>query len=107
LTKPDGSTDRNKFENWVFEQLGGNPYQIDPQALVNAEKERIPELFRKVFPGHEIDELKRMSPEARGYWGSWVANHMQVTYSRAETARNTGIMKHKEMMSFLDRAQRQ
>jgi len=74
---------------------------------VNAEKERIPELFRKVFPGHEIDELKRMSPEARGYWGSWVANHMQVTYNRAETARNTGIMKHKEMMSFLDRAQRQ
>jgi len=107
LTKPDGSIDRNKYENWLFEQMGGNPYQIDPQALVNAEKERIPELFRKVFPGHEIEEINRFSPEARGYWGSWVANHMQVIYNRAEDARNAGIMKHKEMMSFLDRAQKQ
>lgn len=106
LTKTDGSIDRSKFENWIFEQLGGNPYQIDPQALVNAEKERIPELFRRMFPGHEMDELKRFSPEARAYWGAWVANHMQATYSRAETARNIGIMKHKEMMSLLERAQR-
>jgi len=103
LTRSDGSIDREKFENWIFEQMGGNPYKIDPQAMVNAEKERLPDLFRQVFPGHEMDELKRFSPEARGYWGSWVANHMQAVYNRAQSDRNSGINKHREMMTFLDR----
>jgi S1-C subfamily serine protease len=103
LTKPDGTLDRDKFESWLFEQLGGNPYKIDPQALANAEKERFPELFRQVFPGHEIEDLKKFSPEARAYWGTWVANHMQAVYNRAANERNAGIRKHQEMMAFLDR----
>lgn len=106
LTKPNGTVDRDKFESWLFEQMGGNPYKIDPQALANAEKDRLPELFRQVFPGHEIDDLKRFSPEARAYWGTWVANHMQAVYNRAASEKSAGIRKHQEMMAFLDRMQK-
>lgn len=104
LTKPDGSIDRDLFERWVFEQIGGDPSKIDPQVQVEAEREKLPEYFRKIFPGREMEDLPRMSPEARGYWGSWVANHLQAAWSRAENARNSGMMKHRQMMALLDRA---
>lgn len=107
LTRPDGSIDKDKYENWIFEQMGGDPYKIDPQAMVNAEKEKLPELFRQVFPGHEIDELRRFAPESRGYWGSWVANHMQAVYNNAHREKASKIAMHKQLMDLLDRAQRQ
>ncbi len=106
LTKSDGSIDRDLFERWVFEQIGGDPSKIDPQAQVDAEREKLPEYFRKIFPGREMEDLPRLSPEARGYWGSWVANHLQAAWSRAESARSSGMMKHRQMMALLDRASR-
>lgn len=106
LTKPDGSIDRDRFDSWFFEQAGSNPYKIDPQALVNAEKERLPELFRQVFPGHEMDELRRFPPESRAFWGTYVANHMQEVYNRAQREKTVGIAAHKQLLAILEAEQR-
>ena len=103
LSRPDGTLDRDRYESWVFELIGGNPEKINPEAEVSAEKERIPEHFKNIFPGHEISELNRFSPEARAYWGSWVANHFQATYNRAESTRNAGIISYRQMMYLFDR----
>jgi hypothetical protein len=70
LTGSDGAPDRDRFEKWVLE-IFGNPSKIDPQAEVESEKARLPEHFRKIFPGYELEQLGRFAPEARAYWGSW------------------------------------
>ncbi len=103
LTRSDGSLDRERFEKWVFEILGANPYKVDPQAEVEAERARLPEHFRKVFPGYEVEHLGRFTPEARAYWGSWVSNRLQGVFDRASRTRQEGIAKHKQLMEYFDR----
>lgn len=103
LTGPDGAPDRERFEKWVFEILGGNPYKIDPRAEVEKERSRLPEHFRKLFPGHEIDHLSRFAPEARAYWGSWIANRFQSVFDRASRAKQEGIARHRQLMEYFDR----
>ena len=102
LTRDDGTPDRDRFERWIFDQMGRNPYKINPQAEVEAERERLPEHFQKIFPGYEMEQLGRFAPEARAYWGSWVANHMQRTYEQASRARQEGIQQHKQLMEIFD-----
>ncbi len=102
LTRDDGTPDRDRFEHWVFEILGRNPYRIDPQAEAEAEREKLPEYFSKIFPGYEIEQLGRFAPEARAYWGSWVANRLQHAYDQAARAKQEGIGLHRQLMSYFD-----
>ena len=78
-------------------------HKIDPRAEVEKERARLPEHFRKLFPGHEIDHLGRFAPEARAYWGSWIANRFQSVFDRASRAKQEGIARHRQLMEYFDR----
>ena len=103
LTRSDGSLDRLLYEKWVFEMLGGNPFKIDPQAEGEAERARLPDHFRKIFPGYELANLERFTPEARAYWDTWVSNRLQEVSGRAARAKEEGMARHRQWMEAFDR----
>ncbi len=99
ISTPDGSLDRNRYERWVFEQIGGNPRDIDPQAAVNKAREELPDLFRKVFPPqYSLGDLPQMPQDAQNHWQRMVNQHLANAYNGAVQKRNKAILQHRVMM---------
>jgi hypothetical protein len=99
ISTPDGMLDRSRYERWVFEQIGGNPQDIDPQAAVTRAREELPDLFRKVFPSqYSMSDLPQMPQDAQNYWQRVVNSHLANAYNGAVQKRNNMILRHRVMM---------
>ncbi|NPU85368.1 MAG: serine protease [Syntrophaceae bacterium] len=99
ISAPDGSLDRNRYERWVFEQIGGNPQDIDPQAAVTRAKEDLPNLFRQVFSSqYDMSDLPNMPEDARNHWERVVNHHLANAYNGAVQKRNRAILQYRVMM---------
>jgi len=99
ISTPDGSLDRNRYERWVFDQIGGNPQDIDPQAAVTRAKEELPDVFRQVFPSqYTMNDLPSMPQDARNHWERVVNHHLANAYNGAVQKRNRAILQHRVMM---------
>lgn len=99
ISTPDGSLDRSRYERWVFEQIGGNPQDIDPQAAVTRAKEELPDVFRQVFPSqYTMNDLPGMPQDARNHWERVVNHHLANAYNGAVQKRNRAILQHRVMM---------
>jgi hypothetical protein len=99
ISTPDGSLDRNRYERWVFDQIGGNPQDIDPQAAVAKARDDLPDLFRKVFPSqYAMSDLPEMSPDAQNHWQRVVNQYLANAYNGAVQKRNKAILQYRVMM---------
>ncbi len=99
ISGPDGSLDRARYERWVFDQIGGNPRDIDPQAAATRAKEELPDLFRQVFPPqYNMSDLPNMPQEARNHWDKVVNHHLANAYNQAVQKRNRAMLQYGMMM---------
>jgi hypothetical protein len=99
ISTPDGALDRSRYERWVFDQIGGNPQDIDPQAAATRAKDELPDVFRQVFPSqYTMSDLPNMPQEARNHWEKVVNHHLANAYNGAVQKRNRAILQYRMMM---------
>jgi len=99
ISGPDGSLDRDRFEHWVFEQIGGNPQDIDPQAAVVRAREELPDVFRRTFQSqYALGDLPKMPQEAQNHWQRVANLHLANAYNGALQKRNKAVLQYRVMM---------
>lgn len=102
VSRPDGSLDRERFEKWAVEQIGGNPDHIDPEREGRADVENKREsVFRSVFPHKSMNDGS-LTPAEKDYLERIYHRHYVEAYNKAVSRRNEAIRKYRSMMQQFD-----
>jgi hypothetical protein len=77
---PNPVNRRKDFESQLFQQIGGNPFLIDPVAEVREADKNLPQLFEAVFQGQATwADMATLTKEQRAHWQTVVnAYHAHV-----------------------------
>ncbi|MFC1579556.1 S1C family serine protease [Thermodesulfobacteriota bacterium] len=97
-------SNRDKYEEYVFRQIGGNPLDIDPMEEVRKAGAELPALFRRVFRGKRWSDRHRMTKHQANFWNEYIKTYREDVYNSAVSRRGTGISKYNWMMSQFDNA---
>jgi S1-C subfamily serine protease len=103
VSRPDGSLDREKFDKWAMDQVGGNPDNISPEKEAqSALDQKREELFKSIFPNRSMRDSNLTSAEKealeRRYYRYYVEN-----YNVAMSRRNEAVRKYNSMMWQFDK----
>jgi hypothetical protein len=100
---PPPRPSRDEFEKIVFDQIGGNPFGMNPyDAVVQSDKE-LPELFNHVFAGRAIYlDLPKLSKDERAYWEQIKKQHHERVYKQALSQKQGMLEQYKWMMGKYD-----
>jgi hypothetical protein len=100
--------DRNRFEKTVFEQIGGNPFMVNPYDAVVKSDSELPGLFNHVFQGRATwSDLPKLSKEQRAFWEDVKKQHHRRAYDRAKAKKDGMMQQYNWMMSKFDYAAKQ
>jgi len=103
VSRPDGTLDRVKYENWVMEQIGGHPDNINPDKEAREDLERNRErLFKSVFPHRSLDDSNLTSAE-KDWLERRYQRHYVETFNQVAMRRNEAIRKYRSMMNDFDK----
>jgi hypothetical protein len=89
--------DRASFENFVFRQIGGNPFAVDVQREVDrATASDLPKLFERVFRGQAIwADRDKLSPKQQELWQDEVRRYRAFVKDRVSSDRNRKLEMYK------------
>lgn len=105
--KPDFSR-RDDFEQSVFNQIGGNPFKMNPNDVEKQVLGDLPRLFQYVFGGRlSWSQRGRMTPDQRKYWEDSVAQYRQEQQSKFTLKQQHLQQQHKWMMERFDNEAKQ
>lgn len=92
--------DRAGFEDFVFRQIGGNPFAIDVQREVDrATASDLPRLFERVFKGQAIwADRDKLSKQQRDIWDDEVKRYRAFVKDRVSSDRSRKLEMYKFMM---------
>jgi len=103
ISRPDGTLDRGKYENWVIEQIGGHPDSINPDKEAREDLDRNREmLFKTVFPHRTMDDPTLTSAEKDWLERRYQRHYVEV-YNKTVMRRNEAIRKYRSMMYDFDK----
>jgi hypothetical protein len=100
--------DRDRFERHVFEQIGGNPFMLDPWEEVQKADKELPKIFEQVFQGHAAWEARaHLDPQQKKFWNQ-VVNQYHAYVKSGVMARKKQMMdEYNWMMQNFDNAWKQ
>lgn len=100
---PDYSR-RDLFEQAIFKQLGGNPFEIDPRKEAQVVDAKLPELFDHIFRGSVTwSDRHLLDKDQRNYWNQTVKQFHADAYNEAASRKKQGIDMYKFMTGKFDR----
>jgi hypothetical protein len=96
--------DRRRFESVVFQNMGGNPFEID--VVLEVDKltaESLPQLFNQVFKGQAIwEDRGRLSKKQQAFWQDELKRYRAHVKDRVTSDRKTKIDYYNFMMKNFD-----
>ena len=99
ISRPDGSLDVKKYEQWVLEQIGGNPDNINPERDAREDLERNREnLFKSVFPHRSFGDSD-LTPAEKEWLERRYYRHYVEAYNQSIVRRNDAIRKYRTLMN--------
>lgn len=92
--------DRASFDDFVFRQIGGNPFAIDVQREVDrATAADLPRLFERVFKGQAIwADRDKLSPKQQEVWQDEVRRYRAYVKDRIDSDRHQKLEMYKLMV---------
>jgi len=107
ISRPDGSLDRMKFEQWVFEKIGGSPALINPakEAQEYIEQHR-DEIFKISFP-YKSSSDRTITLEEQQFLHNNIKKVYADIYNRAVAKKNDAVSRYRDMMHAFDMFARQ
>lgn len=107
ISRDDGSLDRIKYEQWVFEKIGGNPAFINPaQEAQRYVDKNIEEIWRRSFPYKSISE-RSLTLQEQQFWHNNLNRIYVDIYNRAVSRKNEAIGRYQAMMHAFEIFSRQ
>lgn len=107
FVSPDYSH-RDTFEKVVFEDIGGNPFEMDPMDAVNASDKELPALFSHIFAGRVLwQDRHLMNSKEREYWNTVVKQFRSDKFNEADAKRKTLLNKYNFRMNQFDNSARE
>lgn len=102
--RPPTQYDRRRFEDIVFKDMGGNPFEIDVVREVDKRTaESLPKLFNQVFKGQAIwEDRGRLSKKQQDFWQGEVKKYRAHLKDRVTSDRKTKIEYFNFMMKNFD-----
>ncbi len=96
--------DRPRFEKSAIEQLGEDPFDIDPYQEVVKSDKRLPELFNFTFRG-KINWMDRgrLNKAESDLWDDNVKRFHADTFNKAASRKKTLTAKYEQMINEFDR----
>ena len=99
ISRPDGSLDIKKYEQWVLEQIGGNPDNINPEKEAREDLERNREnLFKSVFPSRSFNDSD-LTPAEKEWLERRYYRHYVEAYNQSISRRNDAVRKYRTLMN--------
>lgn len=99
ISRPDGSLDAKKYEQWVLEQIGGNPDNINPEKEAREDLERNREnLFKSVFPGRSFNDSD-LTPAEKEWLERRYYRHYVEAYNQSISRRNDAVRKYRMLVN--------
>lgn len=99
ISRPDGSLDARKYEQWVLEQIGGNPDNVNPERDAREDLERNREnLFKSVFPHRSFGD-SNLTPAEKEWLERRYYRHYVEAYNQSIARRNDAIRKYRTLMN--------
>lgn len=99
---------RDRFEKHVFEEIGFNPFGVDPNDAVKESNKQLPELFRHVFSGSVIwSDRHKLNKEQSDFWNDVVKQYHADTYNQAMTQKQAATEQYNFMMNQFDNSARE
>ena len=99
ISRPDGSLDIKKYEQWVLEQIGGNPDNINPEQDAREDLERNREnLFKSVFPHRSFNDSD-LTPAEKEWLERRYYRHYVEAYNQSIGRRNGAVRKYRMLMN--------
>jgi len=99
ISRPDGSLDAKKYEQWVLEQIGGNPDNINPEKEAREDLERNREsLFKSVFPSRSFND-SNLTPAEKEWLERRYYRHYVEAYNQSISRRNDAVRKYRTMIN--------
>lgn len=99
-----GRFDRRRFEGFIFNEMGGNPFEIDVVREVDKKTaESLPKLFNQVFKGNAIwEDRGRLSKKQQDFWQNEVKRFRSHLKDRVTSDRKTKVDYYNFMMKNFD-----
>jgi hypothetical protein len=98
-------SNRDRYEVYVFNKIGGNPFEIDPHEEVGKAMKNLPDLFHYVFRGkirwHNRHKLNRKQAK---FWQNAVDRYRAGVYDEAVSRKNTLMQQYNWEMNRFDYA---
>jgi hypothetical protein len=96
--------DRQRFEQILFQDMGGNPYEIDPMKEVDRiTAEEMPKLFDHIFRGKAIwADRGRLSKKQQDFWQNELRQYRANVHDHIVSDRQTKIGMYQFMMNQFD-----
>jgi S1-C subfamily serine protease len=99
ISRPDGSLDARKYEQWVLEQIGGNPDNTNPERDAREDLERNREnLFKSGFPHRSYGDSNLTPPEKEWLERRYYRHYVEA-YNQSIARRNDAIRRYRTLMN--------
>ena len=101
---PDYSN-RSLFEKHVFEEIGGNPFELNPRDALQTADEGMPDLFERFFQGAVVwEDRGKLTKNQADQWDEVVKGYHAWAFKNAEMQKAVMTDRYSFMMSQFDRA---
>ncbi len=95
--------DRTGFEQNVFGQIGGNPFDIDPYEIVEQANAQLPDIFNQVFQGQVIwSDKDKLDKDQLKFWNAVQKQFHAHVFARAAGTKKMMTEKYNWMMNRFD-----
>jgi len=102
---PRGSkwANRSQFEQHVMQQIGGNPFEMNPYKAVQKADLQLPALFNHLFQGQVAwNDLPKLDKDQRAYWEQAKKQFRREAFEKAKMEQANSLRQYKWMMDSFD-----
>lgn len=102
VSQADGSLDRERFQRYALDIVGGNPMSIDPareaQDVLDQNREK---MFKLAFPDKSLDSSS-LTPYEQQWWERRQRQFYNQAYNNAVSRKYAAVTKYNYMMKQFD-----
>lgn len=101
-------SNRSLFERHVFQEIGGNPFGLNPRDALQFADENLPDLFERFFRGTIVwEDRGKLTKDQGNQWDEVVKSYHAWTLKQAEMKKAVMTDRYNFMMNQFDNAARE